>query len=218
MSQVFHPAMNVVAKASIVGFVLVLCFLGWLGAIFVNSPYFTEQGVVKDQPVPFSHAHHVGGLGLDCRYCHTSVEKSRFAGMPPTKTCMTCHSVIWTNAPMLEPVRQSWKTSQPIEWVRVNVLPDYVYFNHAIHVNKGIGCNTCHGPVDQMPLMMQWPTLTMSWCINCHRNPEAYIRPRSEEFNMRYHVPANQIALGEKLVKKYHVNKEQLTNCSICHR
>ncbi|HEX8521053.1 MAG TPA: cytochrome c3 family protein [Tepidisphaeraceae bacterium] len=218
MSQIFHPAMNVVARASIFGFVIILIFVGWVGATLDRSPYFTNQGIVKDQPVPFSHEHHVGGLGIDCRYCHTSVENSRFAGMPPTKTCMTCHSQIWTNAAMLEPVRESWRTSQPLQWQRVHNLPDYCYFNHAIHVNKGVGCNTCHGPVNNMPLMYQYASLQMRWCLDCHREPEQFIRPREQVFNMNYVAPTNQLELGRTLVEKYHVKKEQLLNCSVCHR
>ncbi len=210
--------MNVVSRASIFGFVFFLIFIGWVGATLDRSPYTTGQGIVKDQPVPFSHEHHVGGLGIDCRYCHTSVEQSRFAGMPPTKTCMTCHSQIWTNAQILEPVRESWRTSQPIPWVRVHNLPDYAYFNHAIHVNKGVGCNTCHGPVNSMPLMVQYSSLQMRWCLECHREPEKYIRPRDQVFNMNYITPPNQMVLGKSLVEKYHVKKEQLTNCSVCHR
>ena len=218
MAQIFHPAMNVVSRASIFGFVFILGFVGWVGATLDRSPYTTDQGVVKDQPVPFSHEHHVGGLGIDCRYCHTSVEQSRFAGMPATKTCMTCHSVIWTNAQLLEPVRQSWAKAEPIPWVRVHNLPDFVYFNHAIHVNKGVGCSTCHGPVDKMPLMYQYASLQMEWCLECHRAPEKYLRPRSEVFNMAYVPPPDQRDLGAKLVENYHVRKEQLTNCSVCHR
>jgi hypothetical protein len=218
MSQIFHPAMNVVARASIFGFVFFLIFVGWVGAVIDRSPYRTDQGIVKVQPVPFSHEHHVGGLGIDCRYCHTSVEQSRFAGIPPTRTCMTCHSQIWTNAQMLEPVRESWRTSQPIPWIRVNNLPDFAYFNHAIHVNKGVGCSTCHGPVNSMPLMVQYASLQMRWCLECHREPERFIRPRDQVFNMNYITPPNQLELGKTLVEKYHVKKEQLTNCSVCHR
>src|SRR6185312_7602198 len=119
--------------------------------MIVRSPYETMQNEAREQPVAFSHEHHVSGLGIDCRYCHTTVETSSFAGLPPTETCMTCHSRLWTEAPMLAPVRQSFATQQPLEWKRVNQLPGFVYFNHSIHVNKGIGCSTCHGQVDQMP-------------------------------------------------------------------
>ena len=161
-----------------------------------RSPYITYAGVRKSQPVPFSHQHHVTGLGIDCRYCHTSVEQSSFAGIPPTKTCMNCHAQIWTNAAYLEPVRESFRTGRSLEWTRVNQLPDYVYFNHSIHVNKGVGCNTCHGPVDQMPLMYQYASLQMEFCLDCHRAPEKYLRPREQVFNMRYEPPVNN-ALGK---------------------
>src|SRR6185437_5334231 len=155
MSQIFHPAMNTFAKASIFGAIFILGFLAWVMYDVTKSSYLTNEGIARNQPVPFSHEHHVSGLGIDCRYCHTSVEQSSFAGIPPTKTCMTCHSQIWTNAQILQPVRDSWAKSEPIRWTRVNDLPDYVYFNHSIHIAKGVGCVTCHGQVDQMPLMYQ---------------------------------------------------------------
>ena len=129
------------------------------------------------------------GLGIDCRYCHTSVETSNFAGIPPTATCMNCHRQIWTGAPMLEPVRESFKTGKSLVWNRVNDLPDFVYFNHSIHINKGVGCNTCHGPVDRMPLMYNYASLQMEWCLDCHRAPEKNLRPRDQVFNMRYEQP-----------------------------
>ncbi len=133
------------------------------------SPIYTRVNEAREQPVPFSHKHHAGELGIDCRYCHTSVEKSSFAGLPPTQTCMTCHSQIWTNAPMLEPVRASYRDDKSIAWTRVNALPDFVYFDHSIHVSKGIGCTTCHGQVAEMPLTWKANTLYMSWCLDCHR-------------------------------------------------
>src|SRR5437870_5010110 len=218
MAQIFHPAFNTIAKASIFGAVFIIAIIGWLGYAFQKSPYFTEAGVIRAQPVPFSHEHHVTGLGIHCRYCHTSVETSAFAGIPPTKTCMTCHSQIWTNAQMLQTVRDSWQNDRPLIWTRVHDLPDFVYFNHSIHVAKGIGCSTCHGPVDKMPLMYQFATLQMEWCLNCHRNPEKYIRPKEEVFNMNYQPPGDQLALGRKLVEEYHVRTSQLTNCAVCHR
>jgi hypothetical protein len=199
--------------------------------------------VRKPQPVPFSHQHHVTGLGIDCRYCHTSVETSSFAGIPPTKTCMNCHSQIWTNAQLLEPVRASYRSGESLQWTRVNQLPDFVYFNHSIHINKGVGCNTCHGPVDQMPLMYQQESLQMVWCLECHRAPEKNLRPRDQVFNMRYQPPSasspvpvdgknfmDQDALGTYLLKKYNVRAgtlmtsdgqrsvSDITSCSTCHR
>lgn len=188
----------------------------WAG---VNSPYSTMQDVTIQQPIPFSHQQHVQGLGIDCRFCHATVEQSNFAGMPATKTCMTCHSQIWTNAPMLKPVRDSWKTGEPLIWKRVHALPDYVYFNHQAHVAHGVGCSTCHGPVDAMPLMRQAAPLTMAWCLECHRNPEKYVRPREEVFNMGWVPPANQKEQGLDLVRKYHIRSAgALTDCATCHR
>jgi hypothetical protein len=218
MAQIFHPAANTIAKASIFGAVFIIIALAYIGAAVDRSPYITEAGIARDQPVPFSHEHHVRGLGIDCRYCHTSVEKSSFAGLPPTKTCMTCHSQIWSDAPILQPVRDSWNRDQPLKWERVHNLPDFVYFNHSIHVAKGIGCSTCHGQVDRMPLMWQENSLQMEWCLNCHRQPEQFIRPREQVFSMDYVPPANQLEFGAELVKQYSVHKEQLTNCSVCHR
>ena len=218
MSQIFHPAMNAFAKASIFGAIFILGFLAWVTYGVTKSSYLTNEGIARNQPVPFSHEHHVSGLGIDCRYCHTSVEQSSFAGIPPTKTCMTCHSQIWTNAQILQPVRDSWAKSEPLRWTRVNDLPDYVYFNHSIHIAKGVGCVTCHGQVDQMPLMYQAKSLQMEWCLQCHREPEKFLRPRDQVFNMKYQAPADQLALGKQLVDTYHVHKEQLTNCAVCHR
>lgn len=221
MAQIFHPATNVIAKATIFGGLFVLAFVCYVAAGVTRSPWITHEGMYREQPVPFSHEHHVGGLGIDCRYCHTSVETSPFAGIPATKVCMTCHSQLWTNAAMLEPVRQSWNLNKPIAWTRVHDLPDYVYFNHSIHVAKGVGCATCHGRVDRMPLMMQVHSLRMEWCLDCHRNPEKYVRPKEKVFDMAYEPPASsreQMALGRKLVEQYGIRKEQLTNCSVCHR
>jgi Cytochrome c7 and related cytochrome c len=217
MAQIFHPSMNTVAKGSILGAVIVLGLVGFIVGGVVRSPYITYEDVPRAQPVPFSHEHHVSGLGLDCRYCHTGVEDSPFAGVPATKICMTCHSQVWTNAPILEPVRESWRTNTPIRWTRVHELPDFVHFNHSIHIAKGIGCTSCHGQVDQMPLMWKNASLEMSWCIACHKNPEKNIRPRDQVFNMKYQQPANQAELGAELVAKYQVNKRQLINCSVCH-
>jgi hypothetical protein len=210
--------MNTLAKASIVGGIVFAGFLGWVVTSIDRSPYTTNQSVVRPQPVPFSHEHHVTGLGIDCRYCHTSVTKTHYAGIPATKTCMTCHSKIWTEAPVLEPVRESWRSGRPIRWTRVHDVPDYAYFNHSIHVAKGIGCTTCHGPIDQMPLAYQYSSLQMQWCLNCHRNPEKYIRPRDEVFNVKWQAPRDQDKLGPQLVEQYHVRTEQLSDCYICHR
>jgi len=193
--------------------------LGGVVALLNLSGYNTGQDNFVEQPIQFSHAHHVGGIGIDCRYCHTSVEESAFANIPPTKTCMNCHSQIWNDAPILEPVRASYRTNTPLHWTRVHDLPDFVYFNHSIHVKKGMGCATCHGPVDRMPLMYQQASLQMSWCLDCHRNPAKYIRPREEVFNMNWQRPAGDPGLGDRLVRDYKIaSVEQLPSCSTCHR
>jgi len=217
MAQIFHPSTNVISKLSIVGFAGVVPLL-FLAGYAWNMSYGINLKVPLDQPVAFSHKHHVGDDGIDCRYCHTSVEKGPFAGVPPTHTCMTCHSQIWSNSPLLEPVRESFRTGRPLEWVRVHDLPDFVYFNHSVHVKKGVGCVTCHGQMDEMPLTWKENDLTMGWCLNCHRNPEKYLRPRDQVTNMHYTPEKPQSELGPELADEYHVmNKYQLTNCSTCH-
>jgi hypothetical protein len=230
--QIFHRSTNTIARATIYGAIFVVAALLWAMDEVQRSPYVTYAQVVKPQPVPFSHQHHVAGLGIDCRYCHTSVENSSFAGIPPTKTCMNCHSQIWTNAALLEPVRESFRTGKSLVWTRVNDLPDFVYFNHSIHINKGVGCNTCHGPVDRMPLMFNNASLQMEWCLGCHRATEKFLRPRDQVFNMRYEAPSSlrpvtvdgkeytdQVELGNDLKKKYNLRTvADITSCSTCHR
>jgi hypothetical protein len=216
LPQIFHQSTNTIAKVSIFGAVFIIGGLGWMFNEIDRSPYVTEVGVPQDQSVPFSHKHHVSDAGIDCRYCHTSVETSSFAGIPPTETCMSCHSQIWADSPMLEPVRASFRTGQSLQWTRVHDLPDFVYFNHSIHINKGIGCVTCHGRVDQMPLMWRANTLHMEWCLGCHRQPERYVRPREQVFNMEWTPPVDQVQLGQKLVKEYKIRR--LTDCYTCHR
>lgn len=215
----FSPSANTIARASIVGFVLLSATLFLAGYGYVNSDYYTGAFEVRAQPVQFSHEHHVGGLGIDCRYCHTSVEVSSYANIPPTQTCMNCHSQIWLNSPYLEPVRESWRTGKPLVWQRVHNLADFVYFNHSIHVQKGVGCVTCHGRVDRMPLMWQVAPLQMHWCLDCHREPERFIRPREYVFAMDWEPPTDQLALGRQLVKEYGIRSPAvLTSCSTCHR
>lgn len=216
MAQIFHPSTNPFSKFSIFGAVFILVGLLFILDAVNRSPYITEAGVVRDQPVPFSHKHHVNGLGIDCRYCHTSVEESSFAGIPPTKTCMNCHSQMWADSPTLAPVRESFQNNRPIVWTRVHDLPDFVYFDHSIHIKKGIGCATCHGDVDHMPLTWKEETLQMQWCLDCHRNPERYVRPREFVFSMDWKPPVDQLEMGTKLVKDYDIKK--LDYCSVCHR
>src|SRR6202163_3799478 len=219
MSQIFHRSTNTIARVSIFGAAFIVAGLLGLFDEINRSPWVTEARVAREQPIQFSHERHVGGNGIDCRYCHTSVEESAFAGIPPTKTCMNCHSQLWTNAAILEPVRASLKNDTPLTWIRVNALPDFVYFNHQIHVRQGVGCATCHGPIDKMPLMYQARSLQMEWCLDCHRAPEKYLRPREEVFNMAYEAPADQLALGIRLKREYNVaSVRHLTSCSVCHR
>jgi len=216
MSQIFHPSANTIARVTIFGALFLVVGLLVLAEEVTRSPWVTQAHVVREQPIQFSHERHVAGNGLDCRYCHTSVEDSAFAGLPPTKTCMNCHSQIFSSSPYLEPVRLSFRSDRPIEWTRVHDLPDFVYFNHSIHVHKGVGCTTCHGQVDRMPLMWQEQSLQMEWCVDCHRNPERYVRPREAVFRVDYVPPPNQIDLGRRLVAEYQI--QRLTSCSTCHR
>jgi hypothetical protein len=220
MAQLFHRAANSIAKASIV----ILALTGGL-AFYVytqvsRSSYLTNQFSERPQPVQFSHKHHVGDDGIDCRYCHTAVETSASAGMPPTQTCMACHSQIWADSPYLEPVRASWRDNKPIEWIRVHDLPEYTYFNHSIHISKGVGCASCHGDVANMPSVYQANTLQMEWCLSCHRDPAPNIRPQSEIFNTSWDpadiTPAQQKEVDAKI--KTLRSTQLLTSCSTCHR
>ncbi len=232
MPQIFHRSFNTVSRVSIVVVLIAAGVAFFAAEQLQRSGFVSLQGVHREQPVPFSHVRHVGGNGIDCRYCHTSVETSNFAGIPPTKTCMNCHSQIWTNAAMLEPIRESFRSGRSIQWNRVNELPDFVYFDHSIHINKGVGCDSCHGPVDRMPLMYAKGSLQMEWCLDCHRAPEKNLRPRDEVFNMRYQQPngahpvkldgkefTDQKTLGTYLLGKYHVRSVyDITSCNTCHR
>jgi Cytochrome c7 and related cytochrome c len=190
MAQIFDRSSNALARMSLVLTGLIVIALGVTLDQLQRSPWVTRQGQRPEQPVPFSHKHHVQGLGLQCQYCHVTVEKSSYAGIPPTKTCMNCHAQIWTNAALLEPVRNSWATGQSLAWTRVHDLPDFVFFSHEIHVNKGLGCASCHGRVDQMPLMYAQNTLQMEWCLDCHRNPAKNLRPTQQIYNMAWDAPA----------------------------
>jgi hypothetical protein len=216
--QIFRPGANTIAVLLLILLATTPILLVGLTYQLVASPYTTDQDVTRDQPVPFSHEHHVGGLGLDCRFCHASVENARFAGLPPTETCMTCHSQIWTNAEMLAPVRASLAENKPIEWQRVHRLPGYVYFDHAIHVAKGVGCTTCHGDIGSMKLTRQAEPLTMGWCLDCHRDPAPRLRPQSAIFDPDRSPSENDRQTGQQLMAAYHSRTDHLTDCSICHR
>lgn len=203
--------------------VLILILVGivasiMIGAGYVRSDYLTGAAWVLAQPVPFSHKHHVSGLGIDCRYCHTTVETSAEAGYPPTHTCMTCHSQIWTGAPMLAPVRQSLASGTPLQWNRVAKLPDYVYFHHDIHIHAGIGCVTCHGHVEEMPLTARARPFQMQWCLSCHRDPAPNLRPREHVTDMDWTTDRDRRALGQRLMADYHIDPKNLTHCYVCHR
>mgnify|MGYP001167387361 CR=1 FL=1 len=205
--------------------ILIIMILG--GAVYVPvlfgfgaGPSVTDVGYMPEQPVPYSHTLHAGQLGIDCRYCHTSVDKAAHASIPPTQTCMNCHTNIQPDSPLLQPVRESWATNKPVDWVKVHDLPDYAYFNHAAHVNKGIGCVSCHGRVDQMDVVYQAKPLSMGWCIERHRNPEQHLRPVEEVTNMAWTPPdGDQHSLGMRLKKEYGIRDElYMTSCSTCHR
>ncbi|MBV8515180.1 MAG: cytochrome c3 family protein [Acidobacteria bacterium] len=219
MAQIFHRSTNFISRFSVFAGVF-LAGIALTGVLLAaRSPYLTNQNITRDQPIQFSHKHHVGDDGIDCRYCHTGVESSATAGVPPTKTCMNCHSVLFNNVGYLEPVRESYRTDKSIHWVRVHRLADYVYFNHSIHVAKGVGCSTCHGTVDQMPLIFQASPLNMGWCIDCHRNPEAVLRPLDQVYNMEWKAPANQAEVGAQFAQERKIRSTaDLTSCSTCHR
>lgn len=218
-SQLFTKKHNTLARLT-----LLLVVVGAAGLLGVNdlihrSPYVRYTKVRRDQPVPFSHKHHTN-MGIDCRYCHTSVEVSGFANIPPTQTCMNCHNILYSDSDMLKPVRDSWESGESLEWTRVHDLPDFVYFNHSIHVNKGIGCATCHGRVDQMPLTWKEHPLFMQWCLECHRDPAQNVRPADKIFDMAFDPASLSREEREQLVADYGIDhaNHRLTNCAICHR
>lgn len=212
--QIFHPSINAFSKATIFGGLLIVGAIAVAWDQLNRSAYMTDADVVRDQPVPFSHKHHVAGLGIDCRYCHTTVETSSFAGIPATEICMSCHSQIWNDSPMLAPVRESYRTGKPLKWTRVHDLPDFVYFDHSIHISKGVGCESCHGRVDEMPLMRRAESLQMSWCLKCHRHPETAIRDPKEIFTFGMIESQGEKSGGE--VSR--LNSKELLDCATCHR
>jgi hypothetical protein len=218
MAQVFPPSADTWLRIFLVLLILVIAAAILIGAGYVRSDYITGAGWVMAQPVPFSHKHHVSELGIDCRYCHTTVETSAEAGYPPTHTCMTCHSQVWTGAPMLEPVRQSLATNTPLRWTRVAKLPDYVYFRHDIHIHAGVGCVTCHERIDAMPLTARGHPFEMQWCLSCHRDPAPRLRPGEFITDMDWTTNEDRRQLGEKLMAAHDINPKNLTNCYVCHR
>lgn len=219
MAQLFHRGWNHIAKASLVLVIILGGLVFFAYTQIARSSYLTYRYLQRQQPVQFSHKHHFGDDGIDCRYCHTSVETAASAGIPPTQTCMNCHSQLWADAPYLEPVRASYRDNKPILWERVHDLPGFVYFNHSIHVSKGVGCSTCHGRIDEMPAVYQENTLQMEWCLSCHRNPQAHIRPKSEIYNMSWKDSDLTGEQRQKLGEEYQLRDKQfMTSCSTCHR
>lgn len=215
MTQIFHPRFGLFVKLALLALLVLAsaAVLAWRG--LTNEPHRVGEAV--EQPVPFSHKHHVRDDGIDCRYCHASVETSAFAGIPPISTCMTCHSQLYTDQAVLAPVVRSWRSGVALHWQRVHQLPDFVYFDHSIHVAKGVGCESCHGRVDRMALTMRTQPLSMQWCLDCHRAPQNYLRPREQEFSMGWHAEDQQ-KLGLALLKRYRIDTRRLTDCSVCHR
>jgi len=216
MSALFSPRSNGLFRLALV--VLVGGAAGTLGALMLywRVPYGTGQFDAVAQPVQFDHRHHVQDDLIDCRYCHTSVDRAPSAGIPPTELCLNCHSQVWNKSPLLDLVRASWFANRPVPWIRVHKLPDFVYFNHAIHVTKGVGCAVCHGRVDQMPAVEQVQPLSMGWCLECHRNPYANLRPLEQVTNLAWQPEGDPVALGKELARKYDVHPR--TSCTTCHR
>lgn len=215
MAQLFHRRFGFFFR---LGAIIAVLMVGV--AIFLwraSMAYPAGMNEALEQPVPFSHKHHVGDDGIGCRYCHVAVEQSAFAGIPPLSTCMTCHSQLYTNQPALAPLLAAFRSGVPLHWQRLYKLPDFVYFNHAIHIAKGVGCETCHGRIDKMPLTARVAPLTMQWCLACHRAPQNHLRPRSEIYNLHWQAQ-DQLALGTRLVRDYHIDTRRLTDCSTCHR
>ena len=219
MAQLFNRGANHVAKASIALAIILGGGAFYTYTQIARSSYLTGRYLEKQQPVQFSHRHHVGDDGIDCRYCHTTVENGASAGIPSTQTCMNCHNQLYADSPYLEPVRASYRDNKPIKWERIHDLPGFAYFNHSIHVAKGVGCSTCHGQIDNMPSVYQENTLQMEWCLSCHRNPEQFIRPKDEIYNMNWKDSNLTADQREKLKTDYKIrSRELLTSCSTCHR
>jgi len=213
MAQIFPKWTNEAPRRILIG-TIILLNAAVFGVWYFFSPEFTQVGYAPEQPVPFSHQVHAGQLGLDCQYCHTQVTESKYANIPATQTCMNCHNQIQTDSDDLALVRDSWETGDPIEWVRVHMLPDYAYFNHAAHVNVGVGCESCHGRVDRMEIVYQAESLSMGWCLDCHREPEKHVRPVEEVTTMGYQVE-DQLDVGRDLVAKQNIKAP--TYCQACH-
>lgn len=215
MAQLFHQRFGFFFRLGVIAVVLILAVAIFIWRAAIAYPAGLHEAV--EQPVPFSHKHHVGDDGIDCRYCHGAVEQSAYAGIPPLSTCMTCHSQLYTRQRVLAPLLTAFRSGVSLHWKRLYKLPDFVYFNHGIHVAKGVGCVTCHGRIDSMPLTARVAPLTMQWCLDCHRSPEKHLRPANEIFNMQWQAK-DQLALGKQLLRNYRIDKHRLTDCSVCHR
>ena len=219
MPPIFPPRSNIIARASILVLPVVLAIVVGFLVWWTHSSTFNKVGVKVEQPVQFPHVIHVSTVGLNCRFCHDAVDKSSFADLPPVQTCMGCHTYVKTESALLAPVRAAWESGKPIAWNRVNNVPDYVFFDHSIHVNKGVGCDTCHGRMDTTLTAVKAETFYMAWCIDCHREPQRFIRPLDQVYNAAYKPAEDQKVLGARLVKEYNLlSTEQLMNCSTCHR
>jgi hypothetical protein len=217
VTQIFRPRATTLARVMVLGAVLLAAGTLVLGTWIVRTPDATGVGVAVPQPVPFSHRHHAGELGIDCRYCHGAAERGASAGLPATETCMSCHAELWVDAPMLEPVRSSLASGEPITWHRVHDLPDHVYFDHSAHVHNGVGCASCHGRVDRMPVVHKVHDMTMRWCLECHRDPGPRLRPLERVVDPAWERSGADPS-GEALVERYGIRVGQLADCTICHR
>ncbi|MBL8064574.1 MAG: cytochrome c3 family protein [Chthonomonadaceae bacterium] len=248
MAQIFKPAMNTICTLSLLGGAVAPFGILFVGSRITRSPHNTKVDNPLDQPIPFSHKHHAIELAIDCRFCHTGVEKNATAGVPTTEVCMTCHSQVWTNSPNLEAIRQGWETNTPIQWNKVNTVPDFVYFDHSIHIAKGVNCNNCHGPVNKMPITWKGRDFRMMWCVECHENPQKFLykddshpgqSPRAQVFNFYkklatgakltpeehelamgevQKIPDDKVHEGYQNMKDRKVNVNQLKDCWVCHR
>jgi hypothetical protein len=217
VAQIFHPRFTLILQLALLGTFSAIGIALLVYRVNIRSGPALSSPV--EQPVAFSHKHHVRDDGIDCRYCHVSVETSAFAGIPPLSPCMTCHSQLFTKSPMLAPLVDAFRGTRPLRWNRVHKLPDFVFFNHSIHIAKGVGCVTCHGRIDEMPLTRRVVSLDMQWCLDCHRAPEKYLRPREHVFDMDWPAPTNQLEAGRMLKTANRIRSAvELTDCSICHR
>lgn len=217
MANIFSKRSNQ-APLKIIFALLVLGVTTVAGVTYYFTPKYTRVGYAPKQPVAYSHYLHAEQLGIDCRYCHTYVDRSGHANVPDAGTCMNCHSQVKSDSPLLAPVRESYQTGVPVHWVRIHRVPDYVYFNHAVHVNRGISCVECHGQINQMEVVHHAKPMSMAWCLECHRNPEQFVRPLDQVYNLNW-TPENASKHADwarEAVVNWNINPPQ--SCSGCHR